>query len=159
MKHRLLFFSALLLLSACAASPLKLDGVNRDITPAMVTADHPYNKLRVVWGGMIVRTTPLKQTTQIEVLAYPVDAYGEPDRQTASLGRFLIVRPGYLEPADFAPGRWVSVVGSIGPSQLGTVGEASYRFPVILPEQLYLWPVSSGSNTQTFFHFGVGIQF
>jgi outer membrane lipoprotein len=149
----------LLMLSACAASPLKLDGVNRDVSPAMVNTAHPYTKLRVVWGGMIIKTQPLQQNTQIEVLAFPVASDGEPDRQTASQGRFLILRQGYLEPADFAPGRWVSVVGTIGQPQLGKVGEADYLFPVIVPEQLYLWPLNASSNTQTFFHFGVGIQF
>ena len=154
-----LVLSLLLGLAACASTPLKLDGVNRAVSPAMVTGEHPYTDMRVVWGGMIIKTQPLQQTTQIEILAFPVDENGEPDRQTASQGRFLIVRQGYLEPADFAPGRWVSVVGKIGPSQMGTVGEASYRFPVILPEQLYLWPLASGSKTQTFFHFGIGVQF
>jgi len=150
---------ALLILSACAASPLKLDGVNRTINPAMVNTAHPYTNQRVVWGGMIIKTQPLQQKTQIEVLAFPVDRYGEPDRQTASQGRFLILHQGYLEPADFAPGRWVSVVGAIGQPQMGKVGEADYLFPVILPEQLYLWPLNASSDTQTFFHFGIGIQF
>lgn len=149
----------LLTVTACASSPLKLEGVNKSVTPAMISDEHPYTNIRVVWGGMIIKTQPLQQKTQIEVLAFPVDANGEPDRQTASLGRFLIQRQGYLEPADFAPGRWVSVVGSIGQPQMGTVGSASYRFPVIVPDQLYLWPLSTGSNTQTFFHFGIGVQF
>ena len=149
----------LLSLGACASSPLKLEGVNRSVRPSMVSAEHPYTNMRVVWGGMIVKTQPLQHKTQIEVLAFPVDASGEPDRQTASQGRFLIQHQGFLEPADFSPGRWVSVVGKIGPSQMGKVGQASYRFPVILPEQLYLWPLTSRSNTQTYFHFGIGIQF
>lgn len=153
-------FILLLLVTACASSPLKLEGVNRTVTPAMISSEHPYTDMRVVWGGMIIKTQPLQQKTQIEVLAFPVDSNGEPDRQTTSQGRFLIQHQGYLEPADFAPGRWVSVVGKIGQSQMGTVGKVNYRFPVIVPEQLYLWPLSSSrSNTQTFFHFGIGIQF
>lgn len=158
MKNLLILF-LLLSLAACASTPLKLEGVNRTVSPAMVSAEHPYTNMRVVWGGMIIRTQPLKQSTQIEVLAYPVSDNGEPDRQTASQGRFLIVRQGFLEPADFAPGRWLSVVGTIGQAQTGSVGAASYRFPVIQPEQLYVWPTASGSNTQTYFHFGIGIQF
>ncbi len=154
-----IFIFFVLSMTACASSPLKLEGVNRTITPAMIDDAHPYTGMRVVWGGMIVKTQPLQQMTQIEVLAFPVDSNGEPDRQTSSQGRFLIQRKGYLEPADFAPGRWLSVVGTIGQPQMGTVGKASYRFPVILPDQLYLWPLTSGSNTQTYFHFGIGIQF
>ncbi|MBI1424562.1 MAG: hypothetical protein GC149_14040 [Gammaproteobacteria bacterium] len=158
MMRQLFLPFLLLMLSACAGSPLKLEGVNRAVTPAMATGDKTYGNLRVVWGGMIVRTTPQKEHTQIEVLAYPVDSYGEPDRQAASQGRFLIERQGYLEPADFAAGRWISAVGTIGQPQIGKVGEASYRFPVLVPEQLYLWPQSSSSKTQTYFHFGIGIR-
>jgi len=154
-----IFIFFVLSLTACASSPLKLEGVNRTVTPAMISEDHPYTNTRVVWGGMIVKTQPLQQMTQIEVLAFPVDSNGEPDRQTTSQGRFVIQHQGFLEPADFAPGRWVSVVGTIGQPQMGTVGKASYRFPLIQPEQLYLWPLASSSNTQTFFHFGIGVQF
>lgn len=156
---RIVLLSMLLTLVSCASSPLKLDGVNRNITPAMVSADSPYTGTRVVWGGMIVKTQPLQHTTQIEVLAYPLAYNSEPDRQATSLGRFLIVHQGFLEPADFIPGRWLSVVGRIAPSQTGKVGEASYRFPVIQPEQLYVWPVDAGSNVSTHFHFGIGVQF
>lgn len=158
MKHVLLLILLLALVS-CASSPLKLEGVNRDINPAMVTPDHPHSQTRVVWGGMIVKTVPLQHTTQIEVLAFPLQQNGEPDRQAASLGRFLIEHQGFLEPADFAPGRWLSAVGRIGRIQTGKVGKASYHFPVLQPEQLQLWPTNAGSNVQTRFHFGIGIQF
>jgi len=157
MKNILLLI-VLLSVTACASSPLKLDGVNTQVSSAMVSADHPYTGMRVVWGGMIIKTQPLQHLTQIEVLAYPVDSDGEPDQHAPSQGRFLIQHQGFLEPADFAAGRWVSVVGSIGPSQTGTVGEASYRFPVIKAEQLQLWPQNTGSDSRTFFHFGIGVQ-
>jgi len=158
MKYLLLLF-CILSVAACASSPLKLDGVDRSITPAMVSAEHAYIGMRVVWGGTIIRTQPLQHTTQIEVLAFPVDSRGEPDPRAASLGRFLIENPGFLEPADFAPGRRVTVVGTIAPAQMGTVGQASYRFPVIHAQQLSLWPQGSGTDTRTFFHFGIGVQF
>jgi outer membrane lipoprotein len=159
MMKAFLLLPLLLILAACAGTPLKLDGVNRAINPAMVTAEHPYTGMRVVWGGMLIKTEPLKEMTQIEVLAFPVSYDGEPDRTAASLGRFMIVRKGFLEPADFAPGRWVSVVGAIGQAQTAKVGEADYRFPVIHSEQLYLWPVTAASNAETHFYFGIGIQF
>jgi len=157
MKTYLLLFFALTL-AACVSNPLKLDDVNRTVTPAMVTAKQPYTGVRVAWGGMIVRTQPLSQVTQIEVLAYPIGNFGEPDEQATTVGRFLILHKGFLEPTDYAPGRWVSAVGTVGPSQTGKVGEANYQFPVLNPEQLHLWPASSSSNSQTFFHFGIGVQ-
>jgi outer membrane lipoprotein len=149
----------LLLLAGCAGSPLQLEGVNRSLNPAMVSPDHPQTGARVVWGGMIIKTDLLKAETQIEVLAFPLDDRGEPDRQATSLGRFIILHKGFLEPAEFASGHWVSVVGTVGQSKTGKVGAANYRFPVIVPEQLHLWPESGSSTTQTRFHFGIGIQF
>jgi len=149
----------LLGLVACASSPLKLDGVDRTITPAMVTEDQPHTGLRVAWGGVIIRTEPQAQQTRIEVIAYPLDRYGTPNTQSVSQGRFLVLHRGFLEPADYAPGRWLSVVGRLGKSQTETVGAASYRFPVLEAEQLYLWPLDSGSRTSTHFHFGIGVQF
>lgn len=150
-------------LAACVSNPLKLEGVNPNVTPALVnTKPAGYTGVRVAWGGMIVRTQPLPQMTQIEVLAYPLDDYGQPQSQAPSQGRFLIMNQGYLEPADYAPGRWLSVVGRIGKSQSGKVGEATYEFPVLNPEQLHLWPAGSGSDggsdSRTNFHFGIGIQ-
>ena len=153
-----LVFLLVLTLAACASNPLKLDGVNQSVNPTMVSATSHYTGVRVAWGGLIVKTTPLPQTTQVEVLAYPIDNFGQPDQKAGSQGRFLILYKGFLEPTDYTPGRWISVVGTVGPSQPGKVGEASYNFPVIVPEQLHLWPASTGSNSQTFFHFGVGVQ-
>jgi len=157
---RILSFIVLLLgLTACASSPLKLEGVDRSLSPAMVSTAHPHSGQRVAWGGVIMRTEPQAQQTRIEVLAYPLDRYGAPDAQSASQGRFLLLHPGYLEPADYAPGRWISAVGQIGQPQTGKIGEASYTFPVLEAEQLHLWPADSGSRTSTHFHFGIGIRF
>lgn len=157
MKHVLLL-SLLLTLAACASSPLQLDGVNRGINPAMVTRETPHAGQRVVWGGMIIQTRPLQTTTQLEILAYPLQGNGEPDRQASSLGRFLIIQHGFLDPANYKPGRWVSVVGQIGHIQTGKVGKASYQFPVIQSEQLHLWPLHGTPSGSTHFNFGIGIR-
>jgi len=156
---KFLFLIALLGLSACASSPLKLDGVDRSLSPAMVNGEQPHTGQLVAWGGVIMRVEPLSGKTRIEVLAYPLDRYGAPDTQAASQGRFLVIHSGFLEPADYAPGRWLSAVGRIGQAQTGNIGEASYLFPVLQAEQLHLWPVSGGSRSNTQFHFGIGIQF
>lgn len=146
----------LLLLAGCA-SPLKLEGVNRDITPGMARNTNTYQGTKVVWGGVIINTEVRKQSTQIEVLAYPVDRFGEPDRHAQAQGRFLINHPGFLEPADYGAGRWISVVGTIGQNRPGKVGEAHYIFPVIHTSQIHLWPQPADSDTRTRFHFGIGI--
>jgi len=142
----------------CAASPLKLEGVSRTITPQMAKTSNTYEGKKVAWGGIIIKTSVLEKISQIEVLAYPLDADGEPIRSAAAQGRFLINQPGFLEPADYAAGRWVSVVGKISHLHLGKVGEAKYTFPVVVARQLHLWSETPNYDTRTRFHFGIGIR-
>lgn len=158
MRKTVISFITALSLLGCGASPLKLDGVNRTITPQMVKTDNTYEGKKVAWGGLIIRTDVLKKMSQIEVLAYPLDEDGEPIRNAAAQGRFLINQPGFLEPADYASGRWISVVGEISHIHLGKVGEAKYTFPVVVAQQLHLWSNTTSSDTQTRFHFGIGIS-
>lgn len=145
-------------LVAGCASPLDMQGVSRGITPQMVKSNNTYEGKKVAWGGIIIKTDVQKKITQIEVLAFPLDNYGEPDRHATAQGRFLINHPGFLDPADFAAGRWLSVVGEVNHIHLGKVGEANYTFPVIVSKQLHLWSDESPSDTRTRFHFGIGIR-
>ncbi len=157
-KNTVISLVTVFALMGCGASPLKLDGVSRTITPQMVKTNNTYEGKKVAWGGLVIKTDVLKKVTQIEVLAYPLNEDGEPVRNAAAQGRFLINHPGFLEPADYAAGRWISVVGEINHIHLGKVGEAEYTFPVIVAQQLHLWSDSASSDSKTRFHFGIGIR-
>lgn len=154
MKQAVLL-SIFLALAACTSSPLKLDGVNRHISPIMAQQNRNLVGTRVLWGGRIIKTLPLARTTRIEVLAYPLDEEGWPEFNRPSLGRFMIIQQGFLEPTDFTRGRHISVVGRIGELLDGHVGEARYQFPVIHAQQLHLWP--KDQDRRSHFHFGVGV--
>jgi outer membrane lipoprotein len=93
----------------------------------------------VEWGGQIVAVHNLRNRTELEVLAYPLAPGGRPGSRGAPLGRFIAVRAGFLEPADFAPGRLLTVSGVVGPPREGTVGEARYLFATVSAENLRLW--------------------
>ena len=71
---------------------------------------------------------PLEHATVDEVLAYPLDSRYRPDTEDSSLGRFLIIKQGYIETADFAPGRSLSVSGTLQRSQPGQIGEVTYNY-------------------------------
>jgi outer membrane lipoprotein len=149
----------LLLVTACASAPsFNTVGVDRSLTPQGVAATpQPATGKSVQWGGVIVSTTNLKGSTQIEVLAYPLDADGRPKTDGTAQGRFILERTGYLEPASYAEGRQVTAVGTLTRTQTGRVGEADYTYPVISARQLYLWPKGQGRDgTSTFFNIGVG---
>ena len=149
----------LFLLTACASAPSfnTLD-VDPLLTPQGVAAKpQPATGKSVQWGGTIVSTTNLKGSTQVEVLAYPLDSDGRPKSDGTAQGRFILERAGYLEPASYAAGRQVTVVGTVSGTRSGRVGEANYVYPVVDAKQLHLWdPARTGFGSSTFFGFGVG---
>jgi outer membrane lipoprotein len=111
----------------------------------------------VAWGGLIVSTRNLADHTQLEILAYPLDARGRPDRDARPGGRFIALHIGYLETADYKEGRLVTVVGTVTETRTGSVGEARYVYPVVKVSRLQLWPTPEQEAAQPQFHFGVGV--
>jgi outer membrane lipoprotein len=149
----------LLLLASCASAPtFDTAGVDRSLTPQRVrTSPQSTTGKNVQWGGTIVRTTNLKDSTQIEVLAFPLDSDGRQRVDTTAQGRFILERAGYLEPADYAAGRQVTAVGTVTGTLADKVGEADYTYPMISARQLYLWsPERSYGGSSSFFGIGVG---
>jgi len=146
------------LLSGCASTP-KFDTsqVDRSLTPKSVIAEAEASRGKVaLWGGTILDTRNLKDTTQIEVLAYPLNSSNQPMLESKPLGRFIIKHTGYLEPTSYAQGRDLTVLGSISGKQSAKVGETSYDYPVISDRQLHLWPLAS-DRSRTNVHFGIGV--
>jgi outer membrane lipoprotein len=148
-----------LLLIACATPPpLDTNGVDPALTPSKALVDiEAARNHRVHWGGVIVQSKNLKDTTQIEVLAYPLDKSGIPNTEAEPQARVLVMQAGYLETADYRQGRLVSVVGAIAGIREGAVGEAQYSYPVVNALQLHLWPKQTKPRTGTDVHFGIGI--
>lgn len=151
--------SLLWLLGGCAAGP-KFDAkeVDETLTPQRAAAEMEKSRnSRVIWGGLILSTHNLKDATQIEVLAYPLERSFQPDSEAAPLGRFLIVKPGYVETADYVTGRAISVSGILQGTQEGKIGEVVYVYPVIQPTETYLWP-RGGRDRDSNLHFGFGLS-
>jgi len=154
------FLILLLILTGCASAP-KFDTtqVDQSLTPQAVLADPAQARDKfVLWGGTILDTRNLADSTQIQLLAYPLNSSQRPDANLQPLGRIIVRQPGYLEPTSYAPGRLLTVFGRVGDTQQGNVGEASYTYPVVIAEKLELWSQGSTSS-QSSFHFGIGIGF
>jgi len=147
-----------LLLSCATTADFDLTQVDQSLTPQGVIAEPDLSRGKIaLWGGTILDTRNLKQTTQIEVLAYPLDSSHQPLQESKPLGRFIIQHRGYLEPTVFAVGRLLTVLGGISNIQSGTVGESKYTYPVISATQLHLWS-QSDTRSRTTFHLGIGIE-
>ncbi len=157
--HTLLLAS---LLAACSSGPrLDTAGVDSRITPpqAVSNSDALIGR-KILWAGVIVHGDNQRDSSLLEVLAYPLHSNNRPDTGAKPLGRFLIEQRGYLETVDFAPGRAVTVVGTLNGLRVGNVGDAKYRYPVVTAPQLRLWPVDKNNgSSDPQFHIGVGVIF
>src|SRR3569832_712072 len=163
MKRRLTWTAwgvvMLRLLAACAAGP-KFDasGVDKTLTPPRAAAEiRPARGNHMIWGGAVLASSHTKVSTQFEVRAYPLNCRFRPDSDAAPLGRFLIIKQGYIETADFSAGRSLSVRGTLQREQSGQIGDVVYTYPVLEPIDIFLWPRGESSGG-SIVHFGFGVS-
>ena len=139
-----LVLAAALLVAGCAASPFPealTRSVNRSLSLAQIRGDPPAHRgEQVILGGEILATTPRPGETEMEVLSRRLDSGDAPERSDASPGRFLARMPGFLDPAVYARGRRVTVLGTVAGVEERPVGELRYVYPVIAAERVKLWP-------------------
>jgi len=144
-------------LSACATPPISTDTVTVKITPDEARNNPDIAKGTVIWGGVIVSAVNLADRTQIEVLDYPLDRHQRPDTSKASRGRFLMQSPEYLETATYAPGRSITVLGTLQGVVRGSVGQAKYDYPTMTINDIHLWNPNDLAERPRFI-FGIGLQ-
>ena len=150
---------AIALLTACAgAPPFDTKNVNATLAPNQVeTKIDAVRGARVIWGGVIINSKNLETGTQLEILAYPLNDRQRPRLDREPLGRFIVEHRSYLETVDYAPGRELSVTGTISGTKEGKIDESKYIYPAVTSEQLHLWPKGGADEPQ--FHFGIGVMF
>ena len=145
--------------AACASGP-RYDTArySTSITPALAVKNNAaLLDKEVLWGGLLINSINNEGATQLEILDYPLDSSQRPDTDLSPRGRFLAVKTGYLETADYAQGRLVTVAGRLTETRSGQVGQATYVYPVVETETVHLWPKVSNAP-QTRVHFGIGIN-
>ncbi len=88
------------LVCACAAPRLDAEGVDPGLFPVQTAADPEVARgRRVRWGGEVQQVVERTDSTDLEVLAYPLQDGGRPRTGVAPLGCFLARRPGHSDPA------------------------------------------------------------
>jgi len=144
---RALALSLTLALSGCigAFSEDALHGVDRRLTVAELRAASPgaHIDARVVLGGEILAARPKVGETEIELLSRRLRIDDSPERSDRSGGRVLVRSRDFLDPAVFAPGRRITVVGTVTGAEERVVGDLPYSYPVIQIEHMRLWPVDA----------------
>lgn len=162
MKKLFILFLLVGLIGACGTPAFFLRDVNRNLSHSMAVnnfknTQHQY----AFWGGTILSGENLKDTTELVVLAYPLDNFGEPIQDSRSYGRFIVVSDGYLERGEYAKDRRISLVGKLVALRKGKVDESSYTYPVLHVRQMKIWAEESDviyDDSNVRFHFGIGIH-
>jgi outer membrane lipoprotein len=154
-RHYIVAFM-LVALSACATTPPypeeALHAVDRTMTPEQAVQETARD-VQVLWGGVIIKAANTADHTDFTVLFYPLDKSQRPDMDQKPRSRFIVRYPGYLETMVYAPGREVTILGSLQGVEEGKVGDAPYTFSVLKADKVYLWPIDDDSRV----HFGVGV--
>lgn len=148
------------LVGGCAQSP-----VARDVDdvvphgPAHVLSGESQPGERVVWGGRIVGVENHAGHSELVIASYPLDRADRPRiRQSAGV-RFVLIEYGFLEPVEWAPGRFVTVLGTVAGIEERATGEYLHSHPVLEAERLHLWPADPADwQSRTGFNIGVGIS-
>lgn len=133
------------LLSGCASIPNPIKGDVAAISPQQ-TLHEDVRGNRVRWGGEIVKATAGKEETCFELLARPLDRSARPLRDDNTEGRFIACSPQFFDPAVYAKGRELTVVGTVQEPVTGKIGEYDYRYPRVAIDTLYLWPLRPDFN-------------
>ncbi len=150
----------LVLVAGCATSPFRDEsGTISTVGPAHAIADPATVGERVVWGGRIAAIENRAEHTDLFVVSYPLDGSDRPRWRAEGGVRFVVRHPGYLEPLNYPPGRFVTVLGEVGPGEDWPVGEFLNHHAVVTGERIHLWPADPASwSPRVRFGVGVGIR-
>jgi len=154
-----LILLGILLLGGCASGPkYPTEGVELAVTPLQAVSEAAALRGKtVLWGGVIIASSNLRDQSRLEILAYPLDGNQYPQTDSPPLGRFLLLMDGYVETIDYAPGRQVTARGPLTGTEGGKVGDTDYTYPVVKTQDIHLWPRAGRSDPRI--HFGVGVVF
>lgn len=146
-------------LAGCVAAPVFKDIPASTITPAEIALEpERYHGLDVVWGGKILDVRNLADTTEVEIVAYPIDGAQRPDQNAPTAGRFLLELPGYVESLDFPAGRFVTLHGRVTDTRTVQIEQHDVALPLVSEATVHLWPINFPyEEPRVHFSFGVGV--
>jgi outer membrane lipoprotein len=117
--------------------------LNQDLSFEQIQASpDQYKGELVVFGGEILSAKRLKDRTQIEVLQLPLtDTYVPIPERVQSKGRYLAFDRGkeITDPAILKEGTPITIIGEVTGSRTGNIGEAEYRYPVLVLRDMTVW--------------------
>ena len=150
---------ASLALIGCATPAFKDVGAAASIFASDVqqSPEH-YLGAEVVWGGRIVNVHNGAETTEVEVVGYPLDRDQQPLPEASTVGRFIVMLPGFVEPLDYPPGRHLSVHGRVAGARHVSVDEHDYLYPLLSAREVMVWPWGFMFDKKPRVTIGVGVR-
>ncbi|HCK80070.1 MAG TPA: Slp family lipoprotein [Candidatus Competibacter sp.] len=138
-------------LAGCATGPAIYDpirdaGFQGPTLAAVRERPEVFLQTRVRWGGTIARVDNQRKDTWLEIVEHPLEDYGRPILADNSAGRFLAQVPVFLDPAIYAVGRPITMVGLVSATTAGQVGKYRYTYPVVVVEHHRLWSERRGPD-------------
>lgn len=115
-----------------------------------------YHDADIVWGGKILSVRNLADTTEVQVVAYPLDRAQRPNQSAPTQGRFIVSLPGYVEALDYPLGRFVTLRARLSGTRVAQVDEQDYVFPLVSDATAHLWPINFPYETPRV-QFGIGV--
>ena len=154
-----LAMTATMLLFGCAQSPVyQFAPDSIPATPAQVAhTPERYTHAHVIWGGKVISVSNMANDTEIEILAFPLDAAQRPSLDRDAGGRFIAILKGYQEPLSYPRGSLITIQGTLHGQRVGKVGQASYIFPLVRAVQWHHWRKPEQRTQQGQIILGVGI--
>ncbi len=146
-------------LAACAPAPIyKVASGTLTVLPAQVAqAPEQYGQGEVIWGGTVIEVRNFPDHSEIEILAYPLDASQRPQPNTHGAGRFIAIYPGYIESFNYPVGALITASGQLHGSRAGAVDQAAYVYPLVGVAQSHVWTPAELRQGHPDIHFGVGV--
>lgn len=109
----------------------------------------------VLLGGKIIETHTERHGSDIVVLQLQLDASNHPLDNDQSGGRFIVRTDRFLDPALYARGVPITVVGKLIGSEIGSIGELQFTYPIVELIEIRSWPAPM-YTTAPRFHIGIG---
>lgn len=105
----------------------------------VLDAPEEYKGETVIWGGKILECETGEGTSVLVILQTPLDFFYEPQEARESAGRFMAASDRFLDPEVYQKDRSVTIGGEVTGQTTRKVGGASYTYPTVRIEEIYLW--------------------